>query len=122
MGMKGKVILNLIGDLFGCDGWSFACPGLPALQVVQICAEHKKPRKLLRHVQEIYSSATGRNPPRVLVFANRVKTVRFVYKLLKDSNMRVAMLHGERSQQEREVRPSSSFDLVMLSRPTQCRG
>mmetsp|Transcript_7163 Transcript_7163/g.20219 ORF Transcript_7163/g.20219 Transcript_7163/m.20219 type:complete len:487 (-) Transcript_7163:194-1654(-) len=72
------------------------------VQVVQVCAEHKKPRKLLKHLEEIYSTNAGRNPPRVLVFANRVKTVRFLHKLLKDAKLRVAILHGERSQHERE--------------------
>jgi len=45
-----------------------------SLQVVQVCAEHKKPTKLAKHLQAIKEkSATMRNPPRVLVFANRVK-------------------------------------------------
>jgi len=72
-------------------------------QIVQVCAEHKKPRKLLRHLENIRSQHDGeRNPPRVLVFANRIKTVRFVHKLLADAKLRVAMLHGERSQEERQ--------------------
>ena len=69
-----------------------------------MCAEHKKPKKLLKHLEEIFRTNTGRNPPRVLVFANRVKTVRFLHNLLKQATLRVAMLHGERSQPEREVR------------------
>lgn len=45
-----------------------------AAQVVQVCAEHKKPAKLAKHLQAIKAkSETMRNPPRVLVFANRVK-------------------------------------------------
>lgn len=44
------------------------------LQVVQVCAEHKKPAKLLKHLTAIQEAAAGlRNPPRVLVFANRIK-------------------------------------------------
>jgi hypothetical protein len=74
-------------------------------QVVQVCAEHKKPRKLEKHLAEIHASAPARNPPRILIFANRIKTVRYVHRLLSDAKLRVAMLHGERSQAEREVRP-----------------
>lgn len=44
------------------------------LQVVQVCAEHKKPAKLLKHLEAIKAASQGlRNPPRVLVFANRIK-------------------------------------------------
>jgi hypothetical protein len=44
------------------------------MQAVHVCAEHKKPAKLLKHLAAIRSqSAGGRNPPRVLVFANRIK-------------------------------------------------
>mmetsp|Transcript_17825 Transcript_17825/g.31773 ORF Transcript_17825/g.31773 Transcript_17825/m.31773 type:complete len:667 (-) Transcript_17825:259-2259(-) len=71
-------------------------------QVVQVCAEHKKPRKLEKHLAEIHASAPARNPPRILIFANRIKTVRYVHRLLSDAKLRVAMLHGERSQAERE--------------------
>lgn len=43
-------------------------------QVVQVCAEHKKPAKLLKHLAAIKEASAGlRNPPRVLVFANRIK-------------------------------------------------
>jgi hypothetical protein len=39
-----------------------------------VCAEHKKPAKLLKHLAAIKEAAAGaRNPPRVLVFANRIK-------------------------------------------------
>lgn len=41
-------------------------------QVVQVCAEHKKAAKLQRHLERIKEAAKGlRNPPRVLIFANR---------------------------------------------------
>jgi superfamily II DNA/RNA helicase len=73
-------------------------------QVVQVCAEHKKPRKLLRHLDSVREAGRGaRNPPRVLVFANRVKTVRFLAATLAEAGFKTAILHGERSQPEREV-------------------
>ena len=45
-----------------------------------------------------------RNPPRVLIFANHIKTVRFLHQTVAAAGFRTAMLHGERSQPEREVR------------------
>jgi hypothetical protein len=52
------------------------------LQVVHVCAEHKKPAKLLKHLAAIKAAAAGlRNPPRVLVFANKIK-VRVTYHML----------------------------------------
>ena len=40
----------------------------PIAQVVQVCAEHKKPRKLVAHLQKARSAAgAARNPPRCLV-------------------------------------------------------
>ena len=45
-------------------------------QVVQVCAEHKKPAKLARHLAKIQEGGKGqRNPPRILVFANRRATL-----------------------------------------------
>ena len=76
-----------------------------APQVVQVCAEHKKPRKLLKHLESVREACRGaRNPPRVLIFANRVKTVRFVAATTSEAGFKTAILHGERSQPEREVR------------------
>jgi hypothetical protein len=44
------------------------------VQVVQVCAEHKKPDKLLKHLRSINAACDGaRTLPRVLVFCNKVK-------------------------------------------------
>ncbi|PRW59081.1 DEAD-box ATP-dependent RNA helicase 20-like [Chlorella sorokiniana] len=73
-------------------------------QVVQVCAEHKKAAKLQKHLERIRQAAQGmRNPPRVLIFANRIKTVRFLHMLVEEAGFRAALLHGERSQEEREA-------------------
>eukprot|EP00887_Chlorella_sp_A99_P004705 scaffold4.g4705.t1 len=72
-------------------------------QVVQVCAEHKKLSKLRKHLDQIVAASAGqRNPPRILIFANRVKTVRFLHSELAAAGWRAALLHGERSQAERE--------------------
>lgn len=75
------------------------------VQVVQVCAEHKKPAKLMKHLESIKAaaaSAGNRHAPKILIFSNRIKTVRFIFKLVLKANFRTAQLHGERSQEERE--------------------
>ncbi|KAK9917623.1 hypothetical protein WJX75_006589 [Coccomyxa subellipsoidea] len=73
------------------------------VQVVQVCAEHKKPKKLLKHLGQIKEASKGiRNPPRVLVFANRIKTVRFLHTTISAAGFKAATLHGDRTQAERE--------------------
>ncbi len=47
------------------------------IQTVHVCAEHKKPRKLLQHIERVRKE-DGRTKARILIFANRIKTVRCV--------------------------------------------
>ena len=63
-------------------------------QTVHVCAEHKKARKLLKHVAELRKN-DGRSRSRVLVFANRIKTVNFVGETLRRHGEKVGCLHGE---------------------------
>ena len=105
-------------------------------QVVTVCADHKKPAKLLKHLaraKEAAVSAGERHAPRVLVFANRIKTVRFVADFLRaqerkqrqaedkkvndkkgtkkgsssssssSSASKIETLHGDRTQPERDA-------------------
>jgi hypothetical protein len=45
-----------------------------------VCAEHKKPAKLLKHLAAVKEASEGlRNPPRVLVFANRIKVCTIMF-------------------------------------------
>lgn len=55
------------------------------------------------------SSAGKRNAPKVLVFANRIKTVRFVQQSLLEAGFKAVQLHGDRSQPEREVSSQSDY-------------
>lgn len=59
-----------------------------------------------------------RNPPRVLIFANKIKTVRFVHQTVSEAGFRTVMLHGDRSQEEREViiKPSPFLEVFIRSR------
>lgn len=73
-------------------------------QIVHVCAQHKKPKKLQKHLASIKAESINlRNPPRVLIFTNRIKTARFVFNEIKKSSFRVTILHGERSQEDREA-------------------
>lgn len=74
------------------------------VQIAQVCAEHKKPGKLLKHLEGIKEANKGqRHAPRVLIFANRIKSVRFIHKKLLGAGYRASQLHGERSQDERDT-------------------
>ena len=76
----------------------------PPPQAVHVCAEHKKPAKLLKHLAAVRAASAGaRNPPRVLVFANRVKAVKFLVGAVAKDGWRAAALHGQRPQAEREA-------------------
>eukprot|EP00775_Hariotina_reticulata_P002128 gene2128-2447_t len=72
--------------------------------IVHVCAEHKKPAKLLKHLAAIKEASTGlRNPPRVLIFANKIKAAVFIHRTLVQEGYRAVMLHGKRSQGERQA-------------------
>ena len=88
-----------------------------------MCAEHKKPRKLLKHLESVREAGRGaRNPPCVLIFANRVKTVRFVAAATAGAGFKTAILHGERSQAERDVRLDTWTTHSTCLHPQQQRG
>lgn len=78
--------------------------GAGVAQEVAVCAEHKKPRRLLKHLAAVREGSAGqRHEARVLIFANKIKTVRFLHGLLKKHDVRCLMLHGLRSQAERRA-------------------
>lgn len=83
------------------DGAGAPSPLDRATQVVQVCAEHKKPRKLLKHLDAV-RAADGRQKARVIVFANRIKTVKFVAQTLHKHGHKCAPLHGELRQEARD--------------------
>jgi len=73
------------------------------VQVVHVCADHKKMVKLQKHLSNIEKMNSGsRHKPRILIFANRIQTVKHVARALRDASQRVAEIHGEKSQKERE--------------------
>ena len=85
----------------GGKGDGVAAGDLNVDQTVHVCAEHKKGRKLLKHITELRKN-DGRSRSRVLVFANRIKTVNFVGDMLKRHGEKVCTLHGELKQERRD--------------------
>ena len=71
-------------------------------QAVHVCAEHKKSRKLMKYITKL-RAADGRARSRVLVFANRIKTVQFIADLCKRHGERVSTLHGTMKQEKRDL-------------------
>jgi ATP-dependent RNA helicase DDX5/DBP2 len=81
------------------------------IQTIHVCAEHKKPRKLIRHIDKIHtmqqqssssSSNAKRNKELMIIFCNRIKTVQFVYEFLQRQKLRVIAFHGNLTQEKRE--------------------
>ena len=87
---------------------TFAAAISPSItQIVQVCAEHKKPRKLMRFLDKVAAedkAASRRNASAVLIFCTKIKTVQFVHTFLKErQGLRTAgALHGGMQQRERE--------------------
>lgn len=74
-------------------------------QVVHVCAEHKKPRKLmkfLRKVKDEDKAEKRRQASKVLIFCNRIKTTVFLHGFLQKEGIRCCCLNGNMKQQERE--------------------
>jgi superfamily II DNA/RNA helicase len=87
---------------------TFAAAISPSItQLVQVCAEHKKPRKLMRFLDKVAAedkAAMRRNASAVLIFCTKIKTVQFVHTFLKErQGLRTAgALHGGMQQRDRE--------------------
>lgn len=74
------------------------------VQAVHVCAEHKKMNKLTKHLSNIEAlHKEKRHKPKILVFANRIKTVKYLARELRGQNKKVAEIHGDKSQEEREA-------------------
>lgn len=73
-------------------------------QVVHVCAEHKKFKKLMKLVDRVKKedAASGkRDPTRILVFCNKISKVGEVSEFLKRQRIRAAPLHGQLPQSQR---------------------
>jgi ATP-dependent RNA helicase DDX5/DBP2 len=87
----------------GADGTGGGGAAIVA-QEVQLCAEHKKARKLLRHLELLAAATAGaRSRPRVLVFVNTAKAGAFVADMLRRHGHNAALLQGSAPQASREA-------------------
>jgi hypothetical protein len=64
-------------------------------QHIHVCASHKKPRLLLKYiatVREQEKAAKVRQAGPMIIFCNKIKTLKFVHDFLKRQNVKVSML------------------------------
>ena len=74
-------------------------------QIVHVCAEHKKPKKLLTFIGKIRKDEKekgSRSKARILIFCNRIKSVKFVEATLRKDNHFCKQMSSAMSQQQRE--------------------
>ena len=74
-------------------------------QEVHVCAAHKKPRLLIRYIstmRETEKADKVRQPGAMMIFATKIKSVKFVVDFLRRQNTIVEMLHGQMPQNMRE--------------------
>ncbi|GAB5368784.1 hypothetical protein AAMO2058_001349600 [Amorphochlora amoebiformis] len=74
-------------------------------QYVLVVSEGKKLRKLTRFLAQIKAEERKKRikqPRRVLIFVNTIQQSRYVFRTLEKVDYKVALLHGKRTQKERE--------------------
>ena len=67
------------------------------MERVDVCADHKKPKKLigyLTRINDLAKAANQRTRPRSLVFANKIKTVKFIGDFLDRQQIVHSIFHG----------------------------
>lgn len=80
------------------------------VQVLHVCAGHKKPKKLLKTItklREKEEQAGVRNPGLCIIFFNKIKTLKFMKKFLSENLSgckisRISELHGQMPQFARD--------------------
>lgn len=71
-------------------------------QVLHVCSDHKKPRKLMTTIQKIQKEHSGiRNAPLGIVFFARIERLKYVGKLLERDGISSVSLHSQLSTLER---------------------
>lgn len=75
-------------------------------QKIHVCASHKKPRLLLKYItqcREAEKAEKVRQAGPMIIFCNKIKTLKFVHDFLKRQNIRADALHGQLAQHIREA-------------------
>ena len=106
-GVTDAIVAQPRKELFlsGTEGFGDIQVGIsPSVtQIVHVCAEHKKPKKLMKFLKKLEKEDEGkRQATSVLVFCNHIKTVLFLSKFLRKEGQRAADLHGNLPQPQRE--------------------
>ncbi|KAL7476916.1 hypothetical protein ACHAW6_002746 [Cyclotella cf. meneghiniana] len=90
------------------------------VQTLHVCAAHKKPKKLILTLQRIYKNSNKSQGQRqensnrlCIVFFARIKTLKFISKLLFKEGLKCVELFGTLKQDEREKR-LLSFKAVFI--------
>jgi superfamily II DNA/RNA helicase len=76
-------------------------------QILHVCANHKKPKKLMTTLNKIRDNeqkdkTKARKKGLVIVFFSRIKTLQYVYQLLNKENIQSVQLHSQMKQDKRE--------------------
>lgn len=85
-------------------------------QMIHVCAAHKRPRLLIKFVERIRTQEKAerkRQADPMIIFCNKIKTLKFVVSFLNKQNFPAAPLHGQLPQQTREEN-LNSFRSVSL--------
>jgi len=76
-------------------------------QIVHVCANHKKPKKLLHTIHKIRqnekSEPNRRRKGLIIVFFGRIKTLEYIFQLCKKENLPCVPFHSKMSQEKREM-------------------
>lgn len=75
-------------------------------QQVHVCVDHKKPRLLIKFIERVREKEKDekeRQPGAMIIFCNKIKSVKIVYDFLTRQKIKgVEMLHGKMKQDNRE--------------------
>lgn len=76
-------------------------------QILHVCANHKKPKKLLNTIRKIRENEQNESNRRrkglIIVFFGRIKTLEFVFQLCNKENLPCVTFHSKMSQEKREI-------------------
>jgi superfamily II DNA/RNA helicase len=74
-------------------------------QMIHVCAAHKRPRLLIKFVERIRAQEKAekkRQADPMIIFCNKIKTLKFVVSFLNKQKYPAVPLHGQLPQQTRE--------------------
>jgi len=97
-------------------------------QTLHVCAEHKKPRKLLHFVQKVRDDEKNqavRQRAHMLIFCNTIKTLKFVASLLVKQKHQCELMHSGIPQAKREKNLSdfkAGRTLILVATDLAARG